>query len=633
MPIKLKTKSVLITATTFTLLSFPAVNFGQAPNLGTAASFVLFSAVGAVSNTGISQLTGNIGTNSGAISSFGNVNGVMHSADAATAQATTDLQAAWYYLDVLAPTLVHGPVLGSGETLYAGVDTIAAAGSIVGTLTFDAQGDPTSVFVIKTGGALTTAAYATINLANGALACNIFWVVEGAISMATFTTMRGTLIAHNAAIDMGAGGTIEGRALSTTGAVSVYGTLAYIPKGCGSTILTGPSAPTLNTVACYALFSSNGAVANSGATSVTGDVGTNQGTTTGYNPASVLGTVHPTPDASTAQCAADLPNVYTYLNTLPYDIELLYPAQFGNKLVLTPHTYRMNAAAILTDTLYLDAEGNTDAVFVFQINAALSTSTYSTVRLINGTQAKNVYWKVEGAVSINDNSTFCGTIICNNGAINLNTGVVLDGRAITTTGIINTIAIAANNSYGGYCSGILPIELLSFTAACAGQNIVLKWSTATEKNNRYFTVERSDGGINWKVIGSVDGADNSLFVHNYSLTDKTPGAANAFYRLEETDFDGNNRYGNVVAAEKCEGDALEILTVEPNPSAGEFVLSYSGDKSQVLSIVILSIDGREVYESMGFQSNFDLSNKAQGVYFVQVHLHSKTINREIIIAK
>jgi len=56
-----------------------------------------------------------------------------------------------------------------------------------------------------------------------------------------------------------------------------------------------------------------------------GDVGTNVGLTTGFDPLLVTGTIHPIPDASTAQCAADLIDVYTYLNTLPYDIELLYP--------------------------------------------------------------------------------------------------------------------------------------------------------------------------------------------------------------------------------------------------------------------------------------------------------------------
>ena len=168
------------------------------------------------------------------------------------------------------------------------------------------------------------------------------------------------------------------------------------------------------------------------------------GFTTGFNAFVVTGTIHPIPDGSTAQCAADLLDAYNYVNTLPYDIELLYPAQFGNNLVLTPHTYLMNAAAIFTDTLYLNAEGNANAVFVIQINGAFSTSTYSKVKLINGTQAKNVYWKIEGAVSINNYSVFNGTIICNNGALGaFNTGVILNGRALTTTGALTTTAINA----------------------------------------------------------------------------------------------------------------------------------------------------------------------------------------------
>src|ERR1700730_14186803 len=280
----MKTRLILI-LTNFTLLFFPSVNFGQSPNLGTAGNFVLFSNVVAVGNPEISQLTGNVGTNSGAITGFGNVNGVMHNADAATLQAGIDLQAALQYLDTLTPTAVHGPVLGSGETLLAGVDTIYAAGSVVGILNLDAQGNPNAVFIIKVGGALTTAASATVNLINGAAACNVFWVTKGgAISLAASTTMRGNLLSNPGAIDLGAGCALEGRALSITGSVTVYGTLAYIPLGCASPILLGPSAPTLGTAACFALFSSHGVVSNSGATYVTGDIGTNQDSTIGYNP-------------------------------------------------------------------------------------------------------------------------------------------------------------------------------------------------------------------------------------------------------------------------------------------------------------------------------------------------------------
>jgi hypothetical protein len=287
----MKNKLALAILAGVSLLSSPHLSFAQTPNLGTAANFALFSSAGAVSNTGISQITGNIGTNVGAISGFGNVNGVMHTADASTAQAATDLQAAWYYLTTQTPTSAIGPVLGGGQTLFAGVDTIAAAGSVVGALTFDAQGDPNAVFVIKTGGALTTAAGATVTLINGAVACNVFWVAEGAISMAASTTMRGTLIANNGAIDMGAGGLLEGRELSTTGAVSVYGTIAFTPLGCAAPVLTGPLSPVLNSVACFTVFSANGTVSNSGITNVTGDVGSNSGSTSGFDPLLVTGTM------------------------------------------------------------------------------------------------------------------------------------------------------------------------------------------------------------------------------------------------------------------------------------------------------------------------------------------------------
>jgi hypothetical protein len=104
----------------------------------------------------------------------------------------------------------------------------------------------------------------------------------------------------------------------------------------------------------------------------------------------------------------------------------------------------MNGAATFTDTVFLNAQGNANAVFVIQINGALTTSTYSNVVLRNGAQSKNVYWKIEGAVSINNYSTFRGTIICNNGALGaLNTGVTLDGRALATSGAITTTAMSA----------------------------------------------------------------------------------------------------------------------------------------------------------------------------------------------
>jgi len=437
----MKTKLLLTLIAVFLFL-MPNANFGQSINLGTAANFVLFSTNGSVSNTGISQLTGNVGTNNGSSTAFGNVNGVMHDMDGTSAQCAGDLLVAYNKLNSTVPNYFPAPLLGNGDTLIAGVYSISGASTLNLGLTLDAKGNSNAEFIFQIQGSFSTSAESKIHLINGALACNVFWKVEGLVSMAPGTSMKGTVIANNSAIIMATRDTLEGRALTTAGAITVDGVLAYTPIGCGSVLLTGPIAPDLKSTKCYTLFSSNGSVSNTGITSVMGDVGTNVGLTTGFDSLLVLGTIHPIPDLSTAQCAADLLTVYNYLNTLPYDIELLYPAQFGRNLVLTPHTYFMNAAATFTDTLFLNARGNADAVFIIQINGALTTSTYSKVLLINGAQAKNVYWKIEGAVSINNYSIFCGTIVCNNGALGaINTGVTLNGRALTTSGALTTAAI------------------------------------------------------------------------------------------------------------------------------------------------------------------------------------------------
>jgi methionine-rich copper-binding protein CopC len=216
-----------LTAGTF--LFSPNTGFGQAPNLRSAANFTLFTTVGAVGSTGISRVIGNVGTNCGDITGFDPLYNSLHDSDALTAQCSPDVMSAYNQLDSTIATIFPAPVLGNGQVLTPGVYSIPQAASLDLNLSFDAQGNPDAVFIIQIEGAFSTTASSKINLINGALARNIFWKVEGAVSMATGTYMRGNIIANNGAISMGAGDTLEGRALSTTGAVSIYGSVAYAP--------------------------------------------------------------------------------------------------------------------------------------------------------------------------------------------------------------------------------------------------------------------------------------------------------------------------------------------------------------------------------------------------------------------
>jgi len=434
---KLFSKFALITPA---LLLIQTGTFCQAPNSGSTVNFALFTTDGAVVNTGISHITGKVGTNNGSSTGFGNVNGGMHDGDGTSSLATTDLLNLYSELNTATATDYPSSLLGNGDTLTAGVYSIAGATTLNLDLYLNAQGNANAVFIFKIDASFSTNANSKVKLINQAMACNVFWKVEGLVDMATGTTMRGTVVANNAGINMNTGDTLEGRALSIAGAISVDGILAYTPTGCGSPILTGSTAPTFGEVGCYGIFSSDGPVENTGITKINGDVGANVGLTTGFDSLFVTGKIHPIPDASTALAAADLLLAYNYLNGLAHDITLLYPAQFGRNLVLTPHTYLLDAATTFTDTLYLNAQGVIDAVFIIKINGALATGSYANVVLTNGTQAKNVYWMVNGAIYIGDYSTFNGTIV-SQGGVNLLTGTEISGGVYTGAGAMNTATI------------------------------------------------------------------------------------------------------------------------------------------------------------------------------------------------
>ncbi len=197
------------------------------PSLGSASGFTIYTMAGAVSNVTASTITGNIGTNAGAISGFesSTINGQFFNANSVTQNASLDLAAAYVAFQTLAPTITaHAPSYGSGETLIPGVYNIGAAGSIAGTLILDAQNNPNARFIFQFGGAFTAGAGSTVVLINGALPNNVYWIVGGAFSLAAQTTFSGTIIADGA-ISIGVGAHLNCKLLSTSGAISTYGTL------------------------------------------------------------------------------------------------------------------------------------------------------------------------------------------------------------------------------------------------------------------------------------------------------------------------------------------------------------------------------------------------------------------------
>jgi len=508
---------LLFIITTLAFISLPKINFGQI-TLGPAASrFAIFTSSGAVSDNASahSHVTGDVGTNGGGLitaNSFGNVNGVMHSgADGATASCATALAATISQINTSTSTFFPSGTMGSGIVFDSGVYSIAANATLTLNLILDAQNNPNAQFIIKIGGTFGANTNAKVILVNGALACNVYWKVVGAVSIASGVTMRGNIISGGA-ITMASGDSLEGRIFTTAGLIQIDGITAFTPSGCNSVSLSGPTLPNLASTACYSIFSSSGALTNTvGTTSAVGDVGNNGGgAITGWTPAAVTGTLHTIQDSSTIHCAADLSKLYDSLNAMVPDITLLYPAQFGHNLTLTPHVYIMNSAATFTDSLYLDAQGNANGVFVIKIGGALSTSTYSRVKLINGAQSKNVFWMVQGQVDINNYSVFRGNIIVAAGSINLlNSGVVLDGRAFTLNGSITTQGLAVTMPPGCSLSTNITTQPVNQTT-CSGNAV--QFSVVASGSS--LTYQWRKGTVNLTNTGNISGATSATLTIN-----------------------------------------------------------------------------------------------------------------------
>jgi LruC domain-containing protein len=204
----------------------------SAITLGSIANFTIFSGVGAVANVGISNITGDVGTNAGAIAGFGSpsiLNGIIQHVNPVTVQAALDLNDIVTQIGKKAITNSSHDVLFGSETLTPGVYAIGAAATVAGTLTLDAKGDSNALFIFKIGGALSMAAGTKVVLTNGASSENVFWLVTGACSMAASTSISGNIIGNPGAVSMGDGGELNGRLLSVGGAIDLYNCHTLIP--------------------------------------------------------------------------------------------------------------------------------------------------------------------------------------------------------------------------------------------------------------------------------------------------------------------------------------------------------------------------------------------------------------------
>lgn len=212
-----------------------------------------------------------------------------------------------------------------------------------------------------------------------------------------------------------------------------------------------------------------------------------------------------------------------------------------------------------------------------------------------------------------------------NGAVTGNTsaGTITSGVAAAPYSIFALGSSSSSNS--------LPVDLVSFTAVKEGNAALLKWATASEKNNDYFSIEKSKNNIDFVEVGRVNGSGNSTTRRDYKFIDDNPFNGTSYYRLRQTDFNGVFEIFRPVTLnfESALND-FKVTNVGPNPFVNELRVNAYSPADENVEVVIYNSMGhisfrKQVALNAG-SNGFDLSMDGDlppGIYFLKLSSNNK----------
>jgi len=187
----------------------------------------------------------------------------------------------------------------------------------------------------------------------------------------------------------------------------------------------------------------------------------------------------------------------------------------------------------------------------------------------------------------------------------------------------------------------LPVDLLSFTAICNNSKVEVNFSVLSQESNDYFTIERSLDAIHWESVTEIAGAGNVNTQKDYSIIDENSYSNLSYYRLRQTDFDGNFKTYSPVSVNCNVNSEGVVLNIYPNPTKGlvTYELDLENYQGNDAYYSIVDATGKIVLSdyiklNKGYNENtLDLSVLMKGVYFIQFHQTKDYIKAKRIIRK
>ncbi len=182
-----------------------------------------------------------------------------------------------------------------------------------------------------------------------------------------------------------------------------------------------------------------------------------------------------------------------------------------------------------------------------------------------------------------------------------------------------------------------PVELVNFDGRTQNNGNLLAWKAASEVNNAFYTLEKSNDGTRYQTIDVQTGAGTTSTAQAYQFLDTKITNGTSYYRLSQTDVDGTSKHlGNVVLNRRATKEALSFNYVQPVPAQNNIQVSYNAIQNQALQLSIYDITGRVVVQQSleavagSNNLNVDISVMSSGIYTLVI---SDIANGQRIVQK
>lgn len=263
------------------------------------------------------------------------------------------------------------------------------------------------------------------------------------------------------------------------------------------------------------------------------------------------------------------------------------------------------------------------------------------------TTTQTTWYNVSGT-GVEGTAGAWGTVIPNylpNGIVRIESRDI-NGTVLTYNNSTNGMWGTTNtvNATGGSATPLsisstdapLPVQFKSFTASKANEGASLRWSTASELNNKGFEVQRSVNGGKYQTLGFVKGAGNSNTIQYYTFTDASAGNGAVCYRLKQVDFNGNSEFSKSACLTMEATKAAAQVITTPNPFNGELKVAYNSAEEATAQIEIIDMLGKSHYNAAQHVSkgsnDFSINTESlpNGIYFIRITSGQEVTTQRII---